>query len=103
MKGIVLDERLLLMTRSDSVATAITDIEAGDSIDRPDGETIVLDQTVPFGHKVALQPIRRGDPVRKYGEVIGLASEPIEAGEWVHIHNVESNRGRGDRKTEGTP
>ncbi len=37
-----------------------------------------------------------GEEVRKYGEVIGLANAPISPGDHVHVHNVESQRGRGD-------
>lgn len=42
---------------------------------------------VPFGHKVALTPIRRAAAVVKYGATIGIASDDIAAGEHVHVHN----------------
>ena len=42
-----------------------------------------------MGHKVAVSRIARGEPVRKYGQVIGFASEDVPAGAWVHTHNVE--------------
>ena len=45
----------------------------------------------------ALAPIRSGGEVRKYGEVIGRAMGDIKAGE--HVHNLESQRGRGDLAT----
>lgn len=51
---------------------------------------------VPFGHKVALRQIDKDEPVLKYGEAIGLAASAIGAGDHVHTHNVESQRGRGD-------
>ena len=35
--------------------------------------------------------------VRKYGEIIGLATKDIQQGEYVHVHNIESCRGRGDK------
>ena len=97
MKGIVLEGRLLLMTRLDTVATAIEDLDAGESIEREEGTTITINEPVNFGHKVALEGIEVGDPIRKYGEVIGRAVEVIDPGDWVHTHNVESTRGRGDR------
>lgn len=96
MKGIVLDERALVMHGDDTVATALADLEAGETIEDEE-TTIELREEVPFGHKVALSPIEAGETVRKYGEVIGRATERIEAGEWVHTHNCESTRGRGDR------
>ena len=32
----------------------------------------------------------------KYGEEIGVASREISAGNHVHVHNLDSMRGRGD-------
>ncbi len=44
---------------------------------------------IPAGHKVATRPIAKGEPVRKYNQIIGFASADIEPGEHVHVHNVE--------------
>ena len=43
---------------------------------------------VPRGHKVAVRDIAAGAPVRKYGQVIGVAHVPIATGEHVHTHNL---------------
>ncbi len=43
---------------------------------------------IPAGHKIALRPIRAGEAVIKYGAPIGNASRDIDAGEWVHSHNL---------------
>ncbi len=51
---------------------------------------------IPFGHKVALETIDAGDPIRKHGEVIGRATVDIPSGRHVHVHTIESQRGRGD-------
>ncbi len=53
---------------------------------------------VPYGHKIAVCPIKKGEPVMKYGESIGAASADIRKGEYVHVHNMEALRGRGDLK-----
>jgi galactarate dehydratase len=45
---------------------------------------IVLPERVPQAHKVALQDIGKGAPVRRYGVAIGRAREAIAAGRWVH-------------------
>jgi altronate dehydratase small subunit len=95
MKGEVLDDVGLHMTTDDNVVTAIDDLEAGATISY-DGETVELVEDVPFGHKIALVDFESGDDVVKYGETIGTATDPIEPGEWVHTHNCESARGRGD-------
>ncbi|WP_197284402.1 SAF domain-containing protein [Bacillus sp. JCM 19041] len=54
------------------------------------------DAGIAFGHKFALVNIKKGTDIFKYGEIIGIASSDIDAGEHVHIHNVEGKRGRGD-------
>jgi altronate dehydratase small subunit len=54
-------------------------------------------QPIPFGHKIALVDIEADQPVIKYGEVIGLATEKIARGQHVHVHNVEGLKGRGDQ------
>ncbi len=44
---------------------------------------------VPAGHKIAACRIAQGEPVRKYNAVIGAAARDIEAGDYVHTHNLE--------------
>lgn len=100
MKGRVLDDALLLLSESDNVGTTVDDLSMGFEVDF-DGRTVVLSEDVPFGHKVAVESFSAGDEVRKYGEVIGTATQAIAAGEWVHTHNCESTRGRGDRAAAG--
>ena len=83
------------MSPADNVATALRDLSPGDLVELED-VTVTLASRVPFGHKVALREIAPNEPVLKYGEAIGLAAGAIAAGEHVHTHNVESQRGRGD-------
>ena len=82
---------------ADNTATMLADGKAGDTV-RIDGLAggVALACDAAFGHKIALAPIAKGEPVLKYGEVIGAASEDIAPGAWVHVHNMESLRGRGD-------
>lgn len=63
-----------------------------------DGEirSIEVLKDIPYGHKIAVRPIKKGDTILKYGLSIGTALEDIPSGDHVHIHNIESNRGRGD-------
>ena len=84
----------------DNVATAIQNLAQGDTIqlDPANKNSVIkLEETVPQGFKIALQNIRRGESIIKYGEVIGLATTPIKQGQCVHIHNVEGLKGRGDK------
>jgi altronate hydrolase len=66
-------------------------VVAGEKIakDNPTSEGIAALQPIPFGHKMAARPIAIGEPVRKFGQIIGFASKPVKAGDWVHEHNVE--------------
>lgn len=57
---------------------------------------IELRDHVPFAHKFAIRRIPKGEQVIKSGYAIATATEDIEAGQHVHIHNTESNRERGD-------
>lgn len=100
MKGEVIGDSLVVMDETDTVGTAIDDLDAGFEFVYDD-DPVELSEPVPFGHKVALCDCERGDDVRKYGAVIGTATEPIDSGEWVHTHNCESNRGLGDRADGG--
>jgi altronate hydrolase len=47
----------------------------------------VGDRRIPPGHKVAVRPHAVGEPIRRYGQIIGFATEAIAPGEWVHTHN----------------
>jgi altronate hydrolase len=47
----------------------------------------VAGERIPAGHKVAIRPIAVGEPVIRYGQIIGFATAPIAAGQHVHVHN----------------
>ena len=71
---------------ADNVVTARLDILANTGIE---GEQISAAGSIPSGHKIAARRIQAGDEIRKYDQVIGFASSDIQAGEHVHVHNVE--------------
>jgi altronate dehydratase small subunit len=79
----------------DNVATVTSEVEEGEAVEvlSPEGEVLVKPKVVddvPFGHKIALRGLGKGEEVVKYGEVIGVASENIGLGAWVHTYNLES-------------
>ncbi len=81
----------IVIAESDNVATCLQDIESGAQISimlENDISVMTAADSVPRGHKLALQDIAEGESVRKYGEVIGKASLNIGKGNHVHIHNV---------------
>lgn len=51
---------------------------------------VILLQDIPPGHKIAATAVGRGLPIFKRGHPIGLAAESIEAGAWVHEHNMRT-------------
>ncbi len=85
---------------ADNVASVFASVEAGATVLVVDkkGNSFELKvlQDIPYGHKIAIEQIAIGQQVTKYGEEIGLATSVINVGEHVHIHNIESIRGRGD-------
>src|SRR6266481_3427530 len=44
-------------------------------------------ERIPAGHKVAIRPIATGEPIRRYGQIIGFATAPIAPGQHVHTQN----------------
>lgn len=45
---------------------------------------------IPMGHKIALRDIKKGEKVVKYGYPIGVATQDIKKGDFVHTHNLQS-------------
>lgn len=86
----------IILDPTDNVATAIVDIAQGETV-QAHGRSVTTIEPIPFGHKVALQPLAANAVILKYGESIGLALGDIPEGACVHVHNVDSQRGRGDR------
>ncbi len=52
-------------------------------------EKLTVSGLVPPGHKVAARAIRKGEPVRRYNQIIGFASRDIAPGEHVHLNNLQ--------------
>ena len=93
-------KRAIVMNSKDNTATAVEAIEAGtDVVVSISGEdiSVPVQHKIPFGHKFSLRSIEPGAAVIKYGEIIGYATQTIRTGEHVHVHNLESGRGRGDK------
>ena len=92
--------RAIVLNPDDNVATLIDNGGDADTTVELRGEKqgkVMLKQPIPFGHKVALADITVGADVLKYGKVIGETTAAIAVGEHVHVHNVDSRRGRGDK------
>ena len=93
--------RALIINPADNVANLIGPGSKGDAVEctvegRSETSTVTLLDDLPSNHKFAPVDIKAGDPIIKYGLSIGRASRDIQKGQYVHVHNMESNRGRGD-------
>ncbi|NHI91418.1 MAG: altronate hydrolase [Candidatus Lokiarchaeota archaeon] len=82
--------QFIIMNPNDNCATALELIPEGYEVKVRDDLTIKITRNIKMGHKFALKNIKKGDYIIKYGEIIGIAKENIEIGDWVHIRNVES-------------
>ena len=76
---------LIRLHPNDNVLVAKTPLALGDLLPEVGAR---LRGQVPAGHKVAARAIARGEPVRKYDAVIGVAARDIEPGDYVHSHNL---------------
>lgn len=84
------DGRLILLDAEDNVLVVRASIAAGERI-RVAGRDAAVRIAIDMGHKLARRAIDGGEPIVKYGAVIGTATCGIAQGEHVHLHNVRSN------------
>lgn len=85
--------RAIAISEKDNVATLLEEVRRGESVEVTVGEARLLvkaEDDIPFGHKIALRDIKKGEKVVKYGEPIGEATKDIKKGEHVHVHNIRS-------------
>jgi len=82
--------KAVLLREDDDVAVAAAPIPEGATIELG-GVAIRARAPIALGHKVAVRDRAEGEPVRKYGQVIGFASGTIRAGDHVHVHNLRAD------------
>jgi len=78
---------VIRLHENDNVVVARVPLSAGFAFVAGDA-SVTVRESVPAGHKVAIAPIQAGEAVRRWGQMIGRASRPIEPGEHVHLHNL---------------
>ena len=76
------DPRTLSLNARDNVIIAVDAIPQGIA-----ARGVKASARIPRGHKMAALPIARGEPVLKFGQIIGFASEDIAPGAHIHTHN----------------
>jgi altronate hydrolase len=75
----------LRLNPADDVVIACRDLETGTNLLK---EKVVCAERIPASHKVATRAIKPGEPVRRYNQIIGFATKPIDQGQHVHVHNL---------------
>jgi altronate hydrolase len=87
MSAVPLSDVAVHLRPQDNVAVVTKPIQAGVTLDHQ-GVKLTVSCRVGMGHKLAVESIKKGQAVHKYGQIIGFASKEIEPGDWVHVHNV---------------
>lgn len=80
----------ILLAPEDNVVVATLAIAAGDALPN----NVHAAAKVDAGHKIAIRPIRAGEPVVKYAQAIGRATADIAPGDHVHSHNLAFDKDR---------
>ena len=83
--------KYIVMNPEDNCATSLTKIPKDEVLQINGSKTIKLNHDIPMGHKFAIKDLNKGDLIRKYVEIIGVATEDIKAGDWIHTHNIKSH------------
>ena len=91
-------EKMAVQIReSDHVATAVMELLPGETVivsGIRNGHVVLVNERIPAGHKIALRAIAADQEILKYGEPIGVATDDISAGHWVHVHNCRGVKAR---------
>src|SRR2546421_5149860 len=95
-----LTDRAIVLKPEDDVAVAKAPLDKGAIFDDA-GTRIEARQDIKPGHKIARHAVRRGEPVRRYGQVIGFATQDIAVGEHVHTQNLDIGELAADRYEVG--
>jgi altronate hydrolase len=90
MPAVALSAVAVHLRSQDNIAVAARNLPAGLEIEHQ-GAGLLLAERIGLGPKFALRDIARGDPIYKYGQIIGFADQLIQAGSHVHVHNVNAD------------
>jgi hypothetical protein len=93
------EPRFIRLHPDDNVLTVAAPIAAGQEYAAGD-VSVVADEAIAVGFKIAARAISAGAKVIKYGAVIGSATRDIAPGEVVHMHNLKSDYLRTYRRGE---
>ncbi len=84
-----MEKQWIRINPADNVAVALTPLKKGTLIESGE-DSLILAEDIEQGHKFALKPLQVHDLIIKYGQPIGEASQKINPGSWIHIHNMKT-------------
>lgn len=87
----------MIHNEKDDVGVVTENISGGECITgvyMDTGEKVQIDSRddIPLGHKIALKDLHEGEEIKEYNTRIGVAKQDIDAGDYVHTHNIRSAR-----------
>jgi len=82
------ERAVIVLKPGDHVGVTTRALRAGETVAGVDDADLTVTADIPRGHKIALTAIDAGGAVKKYGQFIGDAAARIQAGEHVHLHNL---------------
>jgi altronate dehydratase len=85
-------DNILVIHPRDNVAVALKNLAAGEQATAKGLAGFLAMEEIPASHKLALRDISAGEEIIKYGETVAVSTREIKKGEWVHTHNLESQR-----------
>jgi len=85
-------DNILVIHPRDNVAVALRTLASGERAAAKGIEGFNALEEIPASHKIALKDISAGEEIIKYGEIVAVSTREIKKGEWVHTHNLESQR-----------
>ena len=83
-------KKYIQINPADNVVVAVDTLSAGDNI-TVGTTTVTVREEIPAGHKVALQDLKTGEFIIKYGFPIGHARKDIPTGSLVNEKNIKTN------------
>ena len=87
----------VVLSSNDNLATALRHLKTGDTARfrvGDDSREVTMVTDVALCHKFAIEDVKAGEEVRKYGHTIAAATEAIKAGAHAHVHNIKSLRAK---------
>src|SRR5689334_11714878 len=71
---------------TDNSVVSLRPVSAGTTLAK---EKVMTRVAIPAGHKLATRAIAKGEPILRYGQIVGFATSDIAPGDHVHTQNVE--------------